>query len=136
MITSINEFAQHINEVRLPQGYFKVVNTFTLPETRWDVMFNKDNIVEIDTVGKSVKKWTNSAGDWTFKNYPYFDLMQPHLYKLFKDNTVKLAPEETPEFTAKHAKEITQFTTTVKRFSKKAAELGLEDSDKIKVTIL
>lgn len=136
MITSINEFAQYINEVRLPQGYFKVINTFTLPDTRWDVMFNKDNIVEIDTVGKSVKKWTNSTGDWTFKEYPYLDLMQPHLYKLFKDNTVKLAPEETPELTPKHAKDITQFTTTVKRFNKKAAELGLEDSDKIKVIIL
>lgn len=144
MITSINEFNQYINEVRLPHGYFKVKNTFSLPHGKWDVMFNRDNIIEIDTENKTVKIWSrifnntsgsNKSGNWKSKDYPYLDLMQPDLYKSFKENSIRLAPEETPSFVVKN-NDITQFTTTVKNFNRKAEELGLEDSDKIKVVIL
>lgn len=149
MITTINEFKQYINEVRLPHGYFKVTMPFSLPEkegeTVWDIMFNKDNIVEIDTVKKVVKRWTrvynnasgsNASGTWTSSDFPYLDLMQPEHYAKFKAGTVKLAAEETPSFAAKDDTAITQFTTTVKRFNKKASELGLEENDKIKVVVL
>src|SRR6185369_15283034 len=107
MITSINEFKQSLNEGRLPHGFFKVVSQFSLPtEGEWDLMFNKDNIIEIDTKSKQIKKWSrtydnakNSAdGEWVFTTYPYLDLMMySEYYKKFKENTVRLAPEDTPE---------------------------------------
>lgn len=145
MITSINEFKQFLNEGRLPHGFFRVVNQFSLPtEDEWDLMFNKDNIIEIDTKSKQIKKWSqtydnakNSAnGEWVFTTYPYLDLMMySEYYRKFKQNTVRLAPEDTPEF-AKTEDTPLQFTTTVKRFPNRALELGLDDGDKVKVTIL
>lgn len=148
MITSINEFRKQImiNEVRLPQGYFKVVNTFSLPDGEWDQMFNPGNIIEIDTVGKTIKNWAqlvnnttmSKSGKWQAEPFSYNKLMLPEFYNLFKINTKRLSAEETPSFAKKDKtkEEIQQFTTTVKRFNTKALEFGLEDADKVKVTIL
>jgi len=145
MITSINEFNKYINEVRLPHGYFKITNTFSLPHGKWDVMFNRGNIIEIDTDKKIIKNWSrifnntsgsNKTGNWKFKEFPYLDLMQSNLYKIFKTNSVRLAAEETPEFASNNIDNITQFTTTVKKFAQKIEELDLADSTKIKVVIL
>jgi len=147
MITTINEFKQSIiNEVRLPHGYFKVIDSFSLPDGEWDQMFNPGNIIEIDTVNKLVKNWAqlvnnttmSKSGKWQPEPFPYNKLMQPEYYNLFKNNTQRLPAEETPSFAKKDKskEEIQQFTTTVKRFNTKALELGLEDVDKVKVTIL
>lgn len=148
MITSINEFkANMINEVRLPLGYFKVINSFSLPEGEWDQMFNVDNVIEVDTVNKVINNWAqrvnnttmSKSGKWVATPFPYNKLMLPEFYKQFKENTIKLPAEAVPAFANKDKKdqaEIQQFTTTVKRFGNKASELGLEDSDKVKVTVL
>lgn len=144
MITNLDEFKQYVNEVRLPHGYFKVKTMFSLPNGQWDIMFNKDNIIEIDTVAKTVKKWakvfnstsgSNASGEWQSLPYPYLELMQPNIYGIFKKNSVKLAAEDTPELGQK-MNDIVQFTTTVKKFAKKVEELGLEDSTKLKITVI
>lgn len=143
MITSINEY-RSINEVRLPHGYFKITGTFNLDDgTGWDIIFNKDNIVEIDTENKKVKRWSrlfNSTtnannGDWTSTDFSYNKLMLPDFYKEFKVNSIKLSAEETPEF-VKNKVKTQEFTTTVKRFNNKATQSGLTDDTKVKVIVI
>jgi hypothetical protein len=145
MITTINEF-KIINEVRLPHGFFKVTNTFDLPDGEWDILFNKDNIIEIDTDEKYIKRWTTiynnatggSTNEWTETTFPYLDLMKPEKYTEFKNNTVKLSAEQTPKDLLKKGTVVNtkQFNTTVKGFNNKIAALQLDPKTKIKVIIL
>lgn len=145
MITTINEFKKYIiNEARLAPGFFKVSVGFVMSDGEWDVLFNTNNIIEIDTDNKIVNKWaqltTNvtyiKSGSWRSTAFPYNQLILPENYKLFMDNTVILSAEDTPKFVRKILAKDTQFNTTVKNFDTRASEHGLADSDKVKVIVL
>lgn len=139
MITNLNEFKkyQRINEVRIPKGYFKVINSFSLPgHDGYDIVFNKDEILEIDPDNRTVKFYEKFRGIWKIKDILYNQLMLPEIYKVFKENSVKVDPADYTEFTnIKPQKDLDkiEFTTTVKNFPKKAAATGLDSSDKVKV---
>lgn len=146
MVTSINEFKklhgfESINEVRIPTGYFKVLNNFSLPsnESEWSTTFGRGALLEIDPVNRAVKRYNENTGMFEPKDVNYIEFMKPNVYSSFKNNTIKLGPEqikaEFPKAKTKVSDKI-QFTTSVKRFNKKAEEVGLEDGDKVKVTEL
>lgn len=147
MITNLHDF-KRLNEVRLPNGYFNVERMFTLPlekegtEDSASSIFNVGNIIEINTQDKYIKKWgrvfNGATGaktkEWKSTTYPYVDLMDPAYYNSFKQNTVRLQPEETPDFYQEHKEIPTILTTTIKQAIKKL-EL-LDPNAKVKITFL
>ena len=139
MITSINEFKkyQRINEVRIPKGYFKVLVSFTLPgHEGYDIVFNKNEILEIDPESRTVKFYEKYREIWENKDIIYNQFMMPDVYKIFKENTVKIDPADYTNITKVKPKvdpDKVEFTTTVKNFPKKAASLGLDTFNKVKV---
>ena len=123
-----------INEVRLPNGYFKVNKTFyLLASDGFDDVFTSDKIIKIDTVNKSISIWNNEMRKWITSGITYNQMMNPEYYTIFKSNTSKIDAESLPK-DIEIDTNINTFTTTVKSFNKKADELGLEPTDKIKIS--
>lgn len=126
--------SQMINEVRLPMGYFKVIKGFMLPgKDNFDVIFNKDKIIQINTETKQIFMWNTELNMWTECSIAYNELMNPALYAKFKENTVKIGTENLPR---KANIDATAFNTTVRAFNRRAQEEGLTLDDKIKVVLL
>jgi len=147
MITTISAFSR-INEIRLPNGYFAVQDTFMLPlKAEGEVdsassVFNKGSIIEINVSEKYIKKWsktiadTASRSEWKFTQYPWVDLTNSAVYPEFKKNVMKLEPEEVPDF-YKTGKDLAKtFTTSYKYLNKKLGEYQLSPDTKIKIVIL
>ncbi len=140
MITSINEFKNNmkVNEVRLPDGYFKILKNFYLPISKdnQDIVFNKDQIVHIDTTNKKIFAYNTNINEQVDKDVDYFKLMHPDNYKIFKDNSERTIPN--PEILPKQFKPETEdsFTVSVKRLNNKIQSLNLNPDTKLKITIL
>lgn len=128
-----NKSYQIINEVRLPSGYFRILNQFMLPGAdNFDTVFNKNKIIHIDTENKKVLMWNSYNSEWNDCGVTYNQLMDQTLYNKFKANSVKVSLEELPkEIPAK----VFTFNTTVRAFNRRADDEGLEPDDKIKVVV-
>lgn len=125
-----------INEVRLPNGYFKVVNSFILKgEDDWDITFMENQIIQIDTENKKINNWNTTLEKWTKSGISYSALMLSQNYSIFKTNTIKIDINKLPK-TAIPLDSGIHFTTTVKQFNKKADDEGLNPNDKISVKAL
>lgn len=146
MITTISDFSR-INEIRLPNGFFAVQDTFMLPlkvqgeESSSSSVFNKGSIIEINTTEKYIKKWskttdTISRPEWKATQYPWVDLTNSAIYPEFKKNVQKLEPEEVPDLYKTGKVTAKTFTTSYKYLNKKLGEYKLNPDAKIKITIL
>lgn len=138
MIRSIYEFKSILNEVRIPAGAFHVNANFMLPsKDGWDTVFNKGDIIKIIPTERKIEKWNTLTQKWTIKDVDWIRFMMPEFYSNFKNNSSRVDPGmmNVPPGLESPKDEI-EFTTTVKAFPRRAANLGLEDSDKIKVKVL
>ncbi len=125
---------QAINEVRLPMGYFKVINGFMLPgKDNFDIIFNKDKFIQINTETKQILMWSVELNKWTPCSISYNELMGQTLYAKFKENTIRIGAEKLPRGVDVDS---VAFNTTVRAFNKRAQEEGLTLDDKIKVVLL
>lgn len=123
-ILSIKEW-QRLNEVRIPTGKFKVVDTFRLPGLdNCDEIFNQNDIIEINPESRSIKKWSDDLDKWVQKEVDWKELIKPEVYSVLKMNTTKQNTES----------EQMQFKTTVKGFNKAAEKEGLGPNDKVNVS--
>jgi GNAT superfamily N-acetyltransferase len=127
-----------LNEVRIPKGYFRIANAFMLPgQDGWDESFSSEQIIEIDPQNRNIRALYTVKHDgkvkksWGRKNVNFLEFMKPEVYAVFKANSVRLSESEAEEFLPEESGE--EFVTTVKRFNKKAEEVGLDPDDKIKV---
>lgn len=131
-----------INEVRLPDGYFKVIKSFIvkLPNDEYDTIINRDAIIFIDTNNKMIKQWNKILGHWELFSIPYLTLMNQEFYILFKQNTIKINPKDLniplEHITSSEEETNIGFITTVKGIQNRLAKLNLDASTKLKVEIL
>lgn len=123
-----------INEVRLPNGYFKVINAFSLEgEDKWDITFIENQFINIDTENKKINIWNNTLDKWVKAGIEYNELMKSNNYSIFKINTIRIDVTKLPKNASSLIDNDNTFTTTVKSFNKKANEEGLEPNDKVSV---
>lgn len=129
-----------LNEVRLPKGFFKVVNSFTLPgKGEWDAVFNKDEYLYLDSQNKDVLGYATQARTWRGKEVDFKYLLSPIGYQEFTKNIEKLDPSLVPNansLTKQTKAAPKEFTTVVGRVSKRLNDLNLDPSTKIKVSVL
>jgi hypothetical protein len=127
-----------LNEVRLPTGYFMVVQPFTLPsaDKEWESVFGTGDTIKLDPASKSIKTLNKTNNEWNDKDISLLDLMQPQQYKIFASSVRKLTPEEVKELKGEPKTTATEFTTTLRGLAKRTQELKLPLGTKIKVTII
>jgi hypothetical protein len=131
-----------INEVRLPDGYFKVIKSFIvkLPNDEYDTIINRDAIIFIDTNNKMIKQWNKILGHWELFSIPYLTLMNQEFYIMFKQNTIKINSKDLniplEHITSSDEETNIGFITTVKGIQNRLAKLNLDASTKLKVAII
>ena len=129
---------QVLTEVRLPKSFFKVIRSFTFPGLDdWDVAFNKDEYLYLDSSNKDVLGYVSFSHLWKKKGVKFSYLLSPQGYKEFMQNVVRIDSNQAPELPGvAKKKEPIEFTTTIKSVGRKLDDLDLEPSTKIKVAVL
>lgn len=129
---------QVLKEVRLPKSFFKVIRSFTFPGVDdWDVAFNKDEYLYLDSSNKDVLGYVSFSHLWKKKGVKFSYLLSPQGYKEFTQNVIKIDSSQAPELPGVVKKKgPIEFTTTIKSIGRKLDDLDLEPSTKIKVAVL
>lgn len=126
-----------INEVRIPNGYFIVTNTFMMPHlNEWDLVFSKGQIVNIDTTNKKILFWDTFSENWITKDITYLQMMEQDKYALFKANTKRIDAASLPKDVKASTDGPTEFMTSINNVKRKATIMGISGDTKVKVATL
>lgn len=124
-----------LKEVRIPRGFFLVLDSFNLPGfDGWDIVFNKGEILSIEPDNKIINVYNNNKDNWIEKKINFSQFMQPNIYREFAQNVERLSQSELNKLTGQETS--LKFTTTIRALDRRIKELDLDPSTRIKVEIL
>lgn len=124
-----------LNEVRLPTGYFLILNRFTVQasDKEWATVFQTNEVVHLDPNNNTVRGYNPTLKRWNEKDISFSELRKPEQYKVFTDNSRRLTPAEVKE---RGFSDALEFSTTVRALPKRAVELDLDPGTKLNVKVI
>jgi hypothetical protein len=126
-----------LKEVRLPAGYFKVLNDFSFKDStgEWDVPFKHGDILYMDPTRKTLQTWRASSSSWEPRDISFKSFIKPEVYRTFADNTFRVNPLDVKNKIVKPGENI-EFKTTVGYFNNRAHAYNLSSDTKIRVQVI